>query len=111
MGVALLQPGYLVFKIPEIFAYELCRKAYINCTDLQYETEINRYEDVRGAMYLSWLYLLCATYTGGGAILTMATLTMCRHTAVRAGYGGLRTYMALLALPMLHLYHARRCGS
>ena len=60
MGVALLQPGYLVFKIPEIFAYELCRKAYINCTDLQYDTDIHRYEQVRGAIHLAWLYLLCA---------------------------------------------------
>ena len=60
VGVALLQPGYLVFKIPEIFAYELCRKAYINCTDLQYDTDIQRYEQVRGAIHLARLYLLCA---------------------------------------------------
>ena len=100
-----MQPGYLVFKIPEIFAYELCRKAYINCTDLQYETEINRYEDVRGG-YVPTMALLTMCNIHRGGLLTMATLTMCRHTAVRAGYGGLRTYMALLALPMLHLYHA-----
>ena len=42
--LALLQPGYLLFKIPEIFAYEMCRKQYINCTDLQYDTDTHRYE-------------------------------------------------------------------
>ena len=45
-GLALLQPGFLVFKIPEIFAYELCRKAHINCTDLQLDTDLERYEQV-----------------------------------------------------------------
>ena len=43
---AFLQPAYFMFKIPEIFAYELCRKGKIDCSDLSMNTNEDRWKDV-----------------------------------------------------------------
>ena len=44
--VAFLQPAYFMFKIPEIFTYEMCRRGKIDCSDLTMNTDQDRWKDV-----------------------------------------------------------------
>ena len=81
VGLAVLQPGFLVFKIPEIFTYELCRKAHINCTDLQLDTDLQRYEQACAGAVCAW----CMVY--GTERGPRATCTQGMH-ASRTGHAG-----------------------
>ena len=68
--------GFLAFKIPEIFAYEQCRRRSIDCRDLRLDTDFGRYEQV-------WeLPIYVAAFCS--VIARMVTFAMLR----RASYAG-----------------------